>query len=113
MLGLSLSFHVLVPSVSDSISVSFLTAGFFLLLNGSGSKDGESAVISYPVISLASHICVSFWYNMLGPSVSSLDLLVETVCSLVSTAKNPPPRAVSALLLSHNELLWSRNLLRS
>ncbi|XP_044077011.1 MAM and LDL-receptor class A domain-containing protein 1 isoform X2 [Siniperca chuatsi] len=55
--------------------------GFFLLLNGSGSKDGERAVISVPVISLTSHICVGFWYYMLGPSVSTLNLLIETKSS--------------------------------
>ncbi|XP_070701014.1 MAM and LDL-receptor class A domain-containing protein 1 [Pempheris klunzingeri] len=55
--------------------------GFFLLLNGSGSKDGERAAISVPVINLTSHICVGFWYYMLGPSVSTLDLLVETKSS--------------------------------
>ncbi|KAI3374795.1 hypothetical protein L3Q82_021349, partial [Scortum barcoo] len=55
--------------------------GFFLLLNGSGSKDVERAVISVPVISHSSHICVGFWYYMLGPSVSTLDLLVETKSS--------------------------------
>lgn len=52
--------------------------GSFLLLNGSGSKDEERAVISVPVTSLTSQICVGFWYHMLGPSVSILDLLVET-----------------------------------
>ncbi|XP_038573588.1 MAM and LDL-receptor class A domain-containing protein 1 [Micropterus salmoides] len=55
--------------------------GFFLLLNGSGSKDGERAGIFVPVINLTSHICVGFWYYMLGPSVSTLDLLVETKSS--------------------------------
>ncbi|XP_034558606.1 MAM and LDL-receptor class A domain-containing protein 2 [Notolabrus celidotus] len=55
--------------------------GFFLLLNGSGSKDGERAVISVPVIDVASDFCVRFWYHMLGPSVSSLDLLVQTKSS--------------------------------
>ncbi|XP_039670520.1 MAM and LDL-receptor class A domain-containing protein 1 [Perca fluviatilis] len=52
--------------------------GFYLLLNGSGSKDGERAAISVPVINLTSHICVGFWYFMLGPSVSTLDLMVKT-----------------------------------
>ncbi|XP_069366962.1 MAM and LDL-receptor class A domain-containing protein 2 [Paralichthys olivaceus] len=52
--------------------------GSFLLLNGSSSKNGERAVISVPVISRSSHICVGFWYYMLGPSVSILDLLVQT-----------------------------------
>ncbi|XP_061588557.1 MAM and LDL-receptor class A domain-containing protein 2 [Cololabis saira] len=55
--------------------------GFFLLLNGSGSKDGERAVVSAPVISRQSQRCVAFWYYMLGPSVSTLDLLVETISS--------------------------------
>uniref|UniRef100_A0A8C4IDF4 MAM domain-containing protein n=1 Tax=Dicentrarchus labrax TaxID=13489 RepID=A0A8C4IDF4_DICLA len=58
--------------------------GFFLLLNGSGSKNGERAVISAPVINQQSDdICVGFWYYMLGPSVSTLDLLVETNSSEV------------------------------
>ncbi|TKS79616.1 LDL-receptor class A domain-containing protein 2 Skeletal organic matrix MAM and [Collichthys lucidus] len=57
--------------------------GFFLLLNGSGSKDEERAVVSVPVIGLTSHFCVGFWYHMLGPSVSTLDLLVETDSSEV------------------------------
>ncbi|KAM9349890.1 apical endosomal glycoprotein [Symphorus nematophorus] len=52
--------------------------GLFLLLNGSGSNNGERAVISVPVIGLTSQICVGFWYHMLGPSVSTLDLLVVT-----------------------------------
>ncbi|KAM3603666.1 uncharacterized protein V6R79_000320 [Siganus canaliculatus] len=52
--------------------------GFFLLLNGSGSKDGERAVISVPVTAVTSEICVGFWYHMLGPSVAAVDLLVET-----------------------------------
>uniref|UniRef100_A0AAQ5YK66 MAM domain-containing protein n=1 Tax=Amphiprion ocellaris TaxID=80972 RepID=A0AAQ5YK66_AMPOC len=55
--------------------------GFFLLLNGSGSKDDERAVVSVLVISLSSQICVGFWYYMLGPSVSTLDLLVQTQSS--------------------------------
>lgn len=50
------------------------------MLNGSGFKDGERAVISVPLFKVASsHICVGFWYHMLGPSVSTLDLLLETV----------------------------------
>ncbi|XP_034743360.1 MAM and LDL-receptor class A domain-containing protein 1 [Etheostoma cragini] len=52
--------------------------GVYLLLNGSGSKDGERAAISVPVINLSSHICMGFWYFMLGPSVSTLDLMVKT-----------------------------------
>ncbi|KAM6919231.1 apical endosomal glycoprotein [Xenentodon cancila] len=55
--------------------------GFFLLLNGSGSKDGERAVVSVPVMGLQSQSCVAFWFYMLGPSVSALDLLVETESS--------------------------------
>lgn len=55
--------------------------GFFLLLNGSGSKDGERAGVSVPVPNSASQLCVGFWYYMLGPSVSSLDLLVKTKSS--------------------------------
>ncbi|KAK1879509.1 MAM and LDL-receptor class A domain containing protein 1 [Dissostichus eleginoides] len=52
--------------------------GFFLLLNGSGSKNGERADVSVPVVDFSSHFCVGFWFFMLGPSVSTLDLLVET-----------------------------------
>ncbi|XP_047444387.1 MAM and LDL-receptor class A domain-containing protein 2 isoform X2 [Mugil cephalus] len=55
--------------------------GFFLLLNGSGSKDGKRAVVSVPVVNVPSEICVGFWYFMLGPSVSTLDLLVQTISS--------------------------------
>ncbi|XP_067330349.1 MAM and LDL-receptor class A domain-containing protein 2 [Channa argus] len=55
--------------------------GFFLLLNGSGSMDSQRAVVSAPVVNLTSHICVAFWYYMLGPSVSTLDLLVQTKTS--------------------------------
>ncbi|XP_028283475.1 MAM and LDL-receptor class A domain-containing protein 2 [Parambassis ranga] len=55
--------------------------GLFLLLNGSGQKDGEKAVLSVPVINIASRMCVEFWYYMLGPSVSTLDLLVQTKSS--------------------------------
>ncbi|XP_028297170.1 MAM and LDL-receptor class A domain-containing protein 2 isoform X2 [Gouania willdenowi] len=50
--------------------------GKFLLLNGSGSKGRERASISASVITTASQLCVGFWYYMLGPSVSNLDLLV-------------------------------------
>nr|XP_020490862.1 MAM and LDL-receptor class A domain-containing protein 1-like isoform X1 [Labrus bergylta] len=52
--------------------------GFFLLLNGSGLKDGDKAVISVPINDVTSDVCVGFWFYMLGPSVSSLDLLVQT-----------------------------------
>nr|XP_020447005.1 MAM and LDL-receptor class A domain-containing protein 1-like isoform X2 [Monopterus albus] len=55
--------------------------GFFLLLNGSGTEESQRAVISVPVISLTAHYCVGFWYYMLGPSVSALDLLVKTKSS--------------------------------
>ncbi|XP_071348966.1 MAM and LDL-receptor class A domain-containing protein 2 isoform X2 [Trachinotus anak] len=51
--------------------------GFFLLLNGSSGKNGERAIISVPVVNLTSSICVGFWYYMLGPSVSTLDLLLQ------------------------------------
>ncbi|KAM8850746.1 MAM and LDL-receptor class A domain-containing protein 1 isoform 2-T2 [Spinachia spinachia] len=55
--------------------------GFFLLLNGSGSKDGERAAVSVAAVDLTSNICVAFWFFMLGPTVSALDLLVETSSS--------------------------------
>ncbi|CAJ1072730.1 MAM and LDL-receptor class A domain-containing protein 2 [Xyrichtys novacula] len=57
--------------------------GFFLLLNGSGSKDEERAVVSVPVTDLTAQFCVRFWYYMLGPSVSSLDLVAQTKSSEV------------------------------
>ncbi|XP_078791082.1 MAM and LDL-receptor class A domain-containing protein 1 isoform X3 [Oryzias latipes] len=52
--------------------------GVFLLLNGSGLKDAERAAVSVPALTLQSQTCVDFWYYMLGPSVSSLDLLLQT-----------------------------------
>ncbi|XP_026169194.1 MAM and LDL-receptor class A domain-containing protein 2 [Mastacembelus armatus] len=57
--------------------------GFFIMVHGSGSEDNQRAVISVPVINLTAHICVGFWYYMLGPSVSTLDLLVKTKSSEV------------------------------
>lgn len=60
--------------------VCFLDEGFFLLLYGSGSKDRERAVVSLTLPAITSaQICVGFWYHMLGPSVSTLDLLLKTV----------------------------------
>ncbi|KAM8838449.1 MAM and LDL-receptor class A domain-containing protein 2 isoform 2-T2 [Synchiropus picturatus] len=56
--------------------------GRFLLLNGSGSMDGESASLSVSVSNF-SQVCVGFWYYMLGPSVSSLDLVLESNSSNV------------------------------
>lgn len=56
--------------------------GFFLLLNGSGSKDGETASVSVPAESLSATLCVEFWYQMSGPSVPSLNLHANTVCIL-------------------------------
>ncbi|XP_046883115.1 MAM and LDL-receptor class A domain-containing protein 1-like [Hypomesus transpacificus] len=55
--------------------------GFYLLLNGSGTKDGEAAVISVPVDIQTTDVCVGFWYYMLGASVSSLELLVQAKSS--------------------------------
>ncbi|KAF7222228.1 MAM and LDL-receptor class A domain-containing protein 1-like [Nothobranchius furzeri] len=52
--------------------------GFFLLLNGSGSKEDEKTVISVPVVDRGSKSCVEFWYYSLGPSVSTLNLLIQT-----------------------------------
>ncbi|TNM98369.1 hypothetical protein fugu_014615 [Takifugu bimaculatus] len=52
--------------------------GLFLVLNGSGINNVERAVISVPLLKVtSSHICIGFWYHMLGPSVSTLDLLLE------------------------------------
>ncbi|XP_055007320.1 MAM and LDL-receptor class A domain-containing protein 1 isoform X2 [Boleophthalmus pectinirostris] len=55
--------------------------GFFLLLNGSGSEDGEKAFISTPILEFFSEFCVEFWFYMSGPTVSSLDLLIQTKSS--------------------------------
>ncbi|XP_014854147.1 PREDICTED: MAM and LDL-receptor class A domain-containing protein 2-like [Poecilia mexicana] len=55
--------------------------GFFLLVNGSGSKDGDKAVTSVSVSHLWPQSCVQFWYYMLGPSVSTLNLLIQTSSS--------------------------------
>lgn len=66
----------------------FVYQGLFLLVNGSSSQDKERAVISVPVVNLGSNFCVGFWYYMLGPSVSTLDLLVQTVCSPTYTTTN-------------------------
>ncbi|KAG9273992.1 MAM and LDL-receptor class A domain-containing protein 2-like [Astyanax mexicanus] len=52
--------------------------GFYLLLNMSGDKDEQSAVISAPVTVETPSVCVEFWYYMLGTRVESLDLLVQT-----------------------------------
>lgn len=92
-----------------------MSEGFFLLLNGSGAKDGERAVISVPVISLtlSSHICVGFWYHMLGPSVATLDLLVETVCNLISTTTHPLSLILHALFSRCNDMPLSRIPLKS
>ena len=76
-----------------SCTVSIPPTGFYLLLNGSGSKDGEAAVISVPLEVQTTDVCVGFWYYMLGASVSSLDLLVQTVCS-------PPVRRCVRQLLT-------------
>lgn len=60
----------------------FVPKGFFLLLNGSGSKDGETASLSVPAESLSATLCLEFWYQMSGPSVPSLNLRAKTVCTL-------------------------------
>ncbi|XP_028974987.2 MAM and LDL-receptor class A domain-containing protein 1 isoform X2 [Esox lucius] len=49
--------------------------GYYMVVNMSGSVDGETAVLSVPVKVKAREFCVGFWYYMLGPSVSSLDLI--------------------------------------
>ncbi|XP_031666604.1 MAM and LDL-receptor class A domain-containing protein 2 [Oncorhynchus kisutch] len=55
--------------------------GFYLMVNMSGSVDGETAVVSVPLTFQTTDLCVGFWYYMLGPSVSTLDLLVQTKTS--------------------------------
>ncbi|XP_041944947.1 MAM and LDL-receptor class A domain-containing protein 2 isoform X2 [Alosa sapidissima] len=52
--------------------------GFYLVVNMSGDQTPRLASISVPVLRQAPDVCVGFWYHMLGPSVSSLDLQVQT-----------------------------------
>ncbi|XP_048866511.1 MAM and LDL-receptor class A domain-containing protein 1 isoform X9 [Brienomyrus brachyistius] len=52
--------------------------GFYLIIPALGSKEGETAVISIPMMLQSTDVCISFWYHMLGSSVSSLELLVQT-----------------------------------
>ncbi|KAI4891478.1 hypothetical protein NFI96_023830, partial [Prochilodus magdalenae] len=52
--------------------------GYYMLLNMSGDKDGETVAISAPVAVHATSVCVEFWYYMLGTSVENLDFLVIT-----------------------------------
>ncbi|KAL0966606.1 hypothetical protein UPYG_G00297350 [Umbra pygmaea] len=52
--------------------------GYYLMVNMSGSADRETAVVSVPVMFRTTYICVGFWYYMLGPSVSNLDLVIQT-----------------------------------
>lgn len=75
----------LIQPCSQAIALfSVCPKGFFLLLNGSGSKNGETASISVPAETLSETLCVGFWYQMSGPSVPSLNLLVKTVCALLN-----------------------------
>lgn len=53
--------------------------GFYLVMNMSGDKDGERAVLSATVNIQVPTMCVGFWYSMLGPSVAKLDLVVKMV----------------------------------
>ncbi|KAJ0011984.1 hypothetical protein NQD34_012959 [Periophthalmus magnuspinnatus] len=82
--------------------------GFFLLLNGSGSEDGEKASISTPVLEVFSEFCVEFWFYMSGPAVSSLDLLIQTESSdlLVWTRDGTQDRKwiKSQVNISNNEI---------
>ncbi|XP_019751859.1 MAM and LDL-receptor class A domain-containing protein 2 [Hippocampus comes] len=55
--------------------------GSYLLFNGSGLGDSKRASVSAAVGHLTSQICVEFWYYMFGPSLSTVDLLVETKSS--------------------------------
>lgn len=75
----------LIQPCSQAIALfSVCPKGFFLLLNGSGLKNGETASISVPAETLSETLCVGFWYQMSGPSVPSLNLLVKTVCTLLN-----------------------------
>ncbi|KAK1172074.1 MAM and LDL-receptor class A domain-containing protein 2-like isoform X2 [Acipenser oxyrinchus oxyrinchus] len=54
------------------------TEGFYLITSSQGTANEESAVISGPMISDATQLCLSFWYYMFGSSVSTLAVLVHT-----------------------------------
>lgn len=51
--------------------------GFYLIVNMSEDKPGETAVISAPLTIPNTDVCIRFWYYMLGPSVGTLDLILE------------------------------------
>lgn len=70
---------MLFNTCANAILKCVLLLGFYLALNMSGDKDGETAVLSTPVNIQAPTICVGFWYFMLGPSVAKLDLVVKMV----------------------------------
>ncbi|TRY97688.1 hypothetical protein DNTS_035488 [Danionella cerebrum] len=54
--------------------------GYYLVVNMSGQLEtSESAIISTPMTAQATDVCFGFWYYMLGTSVGSLDLILETV----------------------------------
>ncbi|XP_058879430.1 MAM and LDL-receptor class A domain-containing protein 1-like [Acipenser ruthenus] len=50
--------------------------GFYLIISSQGTAN--EAVISGPMISDATQLCLSFWYYMFGSSVSTLAVLVHT-----------------------------------
>ncbi|XP_062407771.1 MAM and LDL-receptor class A domain-containing protein 1 [Sardina pilchardus] len=52
--------------------------GFYLVVKMSEDQAQMVASISVPVLGQPADVCVDFWYYMLGPSVASLDLQVQT-----------------------------------
>lgn len=65
-------------AVKHNTICSFLCLiGFYLIISSQGTAN--EAVISGPMISDATQLCLSFWYYMFGSSVSTLAVLVHTV----------------------------------
>lgn len=91
------------PTLWRLLHVLIFSLGFFLLLNGSRSSAEGKAVISVPVAKANSEICVGFWYYMLGPSVSTLDLSVQMVSAWFSWLLSD---LVILLIEILNALLW-------
>lgn len=74
---------MLLLAQNHGLCVVCVPKGLFLLLDGSGLRDGETASVSAAVETLSATVCVGFWYQMSGPSVPSLNLMVKTVCTLL------------------------------
>ncbi|XP_018613321.1 MAM and LDL-receptor class A domain-containing protein 2 isoform X2 [Scleropages formosus] len=71
--------HVVMPGDGPRYDHSLSSSeGHYLMISAVGTKDVETAVISIPMMLQSTDVCVSFWYHMLGSSICSLELLVET-----------------------------------